>query len=230
MNSLLMMIIALLLSLQYAAAAGSETAQEAWRPWEEYKVIVERNIFLPSRSRSTPSTPARTQTTPVQTANRDERSMILRGVIRQGEEYLAFLEDSRSGEVTRLGANGPVAGGYIARIQLDRIEYKSEGRVVAVAIGQALDGTTPAAGIPALAGATGGASVGTRLPAAGAGQQGEPSTLERLRLRRQQELSGTPTPAAPAGTAPPAADIRPEDQLSTLERLRLRRQQELNAQ
>ncbi len=193
-NRQLTLCFTVILCFDLAAAARGEQqeGQEGTAAsWEKYKVLLERNIFLQDRSRWTSSAPR--STVAAAPVYRPERYIILTGIAREGEEYIAFLEDTRSGVTSRVRADGPAAEGRIVRIELDHIEYQNDGQTVKIELGNSLGGALPrGADAPessVMTGSEGDTSVGTTLPSAGAGTDDHRAILERLRQRRKKELN-----------------------------------------
>ena len=85
-------------------AADPPVAQPA--RLENYRVLSERNMFLRNRARPPAShaAPAPPRAAPADTG--DDR-IVLTGIIQQGEDYLAFFEDTRTGKTTTLQAGDP---------------------------------------------------------------------------------------------------------------------------
>lgn len=233
------------------SAAAAAPDQANYR--ERYGVLSDRNIFLKERGRRERGDNSRTRpsgpTIP-------EQSFVLTGIVFEGGEYYAFVEDVARGSVKKVTVGEPVARGHVASIEIDAIVYEGNGAQQWVDIGCNLTG--------APVGSVSAARVNAALlstPSAGAAPGAAPidpnssslSIEERLRLRRLQEsqpgLLVAPTtepsaegaePQAPQNDeAPqpaeaegvqtsPAASEDPAANLSVEERLRLRRAQETN--
>ena len=176
------MIVHVLLSgLLAAASGGALPVAEAQAPpaegrgWERYEVLVERNIF--SRQRGRRDRAAEGIVTPAPPP--PERSVVLTGVVKQGEECTAFLEDARTGTVSKVRVGDSVLEGRVAAITMDSIDYEKDGRVAHVAMGGNLEGGGSARSAGAASSTTTSAPTGTAEPS---------DILERLRQRRQREL------------------------------------------
>jgi hypothetical protein len=167
-----------LLVLAASAAPAAETTLER-RPWEDYEVLVERNLFVRQRGRPPvdDTAPVVRETPPAQ------RFIRLRGMSRRGDEVTAFLEDARSGETIRIRTGSEVAGGTVTAIGLDTIRYALKGNEVEVAIGENLEASTAAAPVTAETGSAAAAEGGAAADSGGGG-----SVLERLRRRRMEEV------------------------------------------
>jgi hypothetical protein len=166
--------LAALLSLGMVAAGFAETA-----PWEQYKGLVENNIF--SKARGAPQARARSSE-PTAPPN-PERFMLLRGVVRRGDEYVAMIEDMRNGEVLNLTSGDAVLDGRLETVTLDGVVYVRDDTKLELAIGDNFeksgsDGTAP----------PGSAAGVSSSPASGTNAGGtQADMLERLRQRRLKE-------------------------------------------
>jgi hypothetical protein len=148
------------------------------RPWEDYEVLIERNLF--SRQRGRRAVEERVFVAPPPPPA--QRFVRLRGVTRRGEEQVAFLEDMRSGDIIRARAGSRVVDGTVMSVGVDTIIYALDGNEVEVAIGENLEASTESAPVAA---STGTGSTSTAAPAAPAGSE---DILERLRRQRMEEL------------------------------------------
>jgi hypothetical protein len=167
--------------LECAAYAGQEPAS-----WEEYRVVVAKNIFVRNRSSRREEGPVR-QPAPPPPA---ERYIVVRGAVQQGKESLAFLEDVRTGTTSVLRAGDAVASGHLTTITLDYVEYESDGVTRTVKIGQNLEADVPS---PMSLSASSEAVGSSPVPLSGMAE-GEPTSeaaatiMERLRQRRQEQV------------------------------------------
>ena len=181
--------LALTLCWGFAAAARGDTPAAAPPTWDEYKILVERNMFLRNRTR-----PVQRVYGSPQPTYPPEHFLVLKGIVRQGNAYTAFFEDTRARATSTAVVGGQMAQGRIVRIALDHVEYEKDGRITKVEMGKTLEGTvstgasTPAP--PAPPAATGSASSETKPAAPAAGSEDERAILERLRQRREAELNG----------------------------------------
>ena len=156
--------LALALALSIGGLHGAAAAGEA-NPWEHYEILIERNMF--SRSRGQRSQPEEAEV--VRAAPSPERFVLLRGVLRQGGEFIAVLEDMRSGGLIRARVGDEVVRGRVERITLD-------------GIGANLEASGTAASAAAGEGAAGEELETTTLPAGSAAD-----IVEQMRQRRQRE-------------------------------------------
>jgi hypothetical protein len=186
-------LTASLAALLLAALAGSgatpasQSTGVAKTAWDDYRLILSRNIF--SRTRTAPGREGRggfvrpTRTTA-------ESFLVLRGVGMQDELRIAFVEDTRSGQSYRVAAGKSLGGGVIRSVSLDGVEYVLNGASRTVNIGETLTGV-PAGSVasssqPATAGAGLAAATSQAAPPA-SGPSSVNDLIERMRQRRLQE-------------------------------------------
>jgi len=114
---------------------GEET-KGAVKSWDDYKIIAERNIFSRNRTKVVvlSETQRQVETVP------EQRYHTLRGITKQADGYVSFIEDSRTSIVTRYRKGDPVAEGKIADITLDDISYKRGGKTLKIETGMNLEG------------------------------------------------------------------------------------------
>ncbi len=187
----LLVALALLCGPAALALAGSDPAE---RSWEDYQVLMERNIF----SRARGPRPARQEQPQRQEEAPPprERFLILRGVIRRGGQFIAIVEDMSAGSTMHVRREETLLNGHISEITLNGITYTdAEGRELNVLVGKNLDG---AAAVPAAdpdespeeapPAATPDESPEEAPPADDAPEDEDTDILERLRQRRMREL------------------------------------------
>jgi hypothetical protein len=178
---------------------------------DRYSILSQRNIFLKDRSRGSSSGGGRdgrngstTQASSQPSRRPIEESMVLTGIVEEGGQYRAYVEDQLAGAVLRVSNGERLAHGRVARIGIDSIEYEPQsttggatgGQKTVVAIGSDLTGREVNFALSAFAAggsssAAGGSTTGPTLPSGVEGlNPNDPSlTMEqRLKLRRAQEL------------------------------------------
>jgi len=182
---LALVVSACLVVVSMAQQSSPRPADDNGPTWDRFRVLVDRNIFL--RSRTRPRPPGRDQSTPSRVVRDPNADLVLVGTTQQGSAAIAFIENIRTGEVRRVTVNEAVGTGRITAITLDDITYSLDGVDTEIAIGRALGRAASAiAGVapteaPTLAGAA----------AATPGESSDADTtdiLERMRRQRQQEL------------------------------------------
>ncbi len=115
-----------------------------------------------------------------------ESYLLLKGIAQENSQFVAFVEDKRTGSVLRLRQGDPVARGLVKSLNLDSLEYEFQGKTIAVHMGSDLEGGFGAVTASDLASFTPSAA-----PAAGstpAPTADEAEILQRLMQQRQQEM------------------------------------------
>jgi len=194
---------------------------------EDYRVLSERNLFLRNRARPPSSRPAPIAAPPADTG---DGRIVLTGIIQQGEDYVAFFEDTRTGKTTTLQVGAPVGRGQLTTITMDAVHYTCAGNTTKIAIGSTLAGA--AASLPKPAAPT--STAATAPPAAPAA----PTPATATAAAGAAPAAASPAPATdasaqtqaapPPGTAAPPGDTKDGGAAAILERMRQRREQELN--
>jgi hypothetical protein len=119
-------------------------SQEATTPkkdaWENYQIILQRNIF--SRQRGPRIDPSRRQRIDVPPPPNPETYHILKGIVQENGIFIAFVENTQRNQIFKVREGDSVARGKVENFNLDMIEYHFEDRIVKVAIGKDLEGGT----------------------------------------------------------------------------------------
>ncbi|HPP13113.1 MAG TPA: hypothetical protein PKW42_10315 [bacterium] len=119
------------------------------------------------------------------------QNIVLTGIVRHGQEYLAFFEDRSQGRVLRRKTGDQLLQGRIKEITLDFVEYAVNETTIKVEIGKTLTNTTPVVTARAI-GSVVSSSVPSTLAVPASGPAAAPvqtsTLLEQLRRRRLQEL------------------------------------------
>jgi hypothetical protein len=157
--------------------------------WARYDIILRRNIFSRTRQVFRPR------------QFREERRVVvpnpesyfrLRGITQEDGTFVAFLEDTRTNVVLRVGAGDSVARGAIKSLSLDSLEYQFGERTFTVFMGQDLEGGQGAITASELAQwSETAASVSEAPPAGETPPQptgDEADILRQLMERRRQQL------------------------------------------
>jgi len=158
--------------------------------WADYAIILNRNIF--SRTRVSARQRPREEPRPVFQPN-PEAYHLLKGVVQENDDFIAFIENTQSGTVLRLHRGDAVARGTIKTLTLDGLEYEMEGKTTVVRIGLDLEGGHGVMTTRQMYDLTTSAPAGTSQPA-----QTTPSTtapsgdtadiIKRLMEQRQRQL------------------------------------------
>ncbi len=132
---------ALAMGLVLAAGAVSvrgQNASEQEDVWARYDIILRRNIF--SRNRQA-FRPREATEEPQQVAMPNPESYyILKGIVQENDEFIAFVEDKRNGGVLRLREGDSVARGLIKALNLDTLDYEMGDQVTSIRLGSDLEG------------------------------------------------------------------------------------------
>ena len=211
-----------------ARAPSATSAPTASR--EDYRILSERNIFLRNRTRPTSNyvRPGGGATAP--SSSGDDRT-VLTGIIQEGQDCVAFFEDTRTGKTTQAKVDALVGRGRLAAITLDAVQYTCDGRTTKITVGSSLAGiaasfpksvtTTSAAAAPA-------AAPGGPTPPTTRGAPGAPpgATPEAATPATASTTLSPATPGQPAAAAP--SETTDTSTAAILERMRQRREREIN--
>ena len=156
--------------------------------WAKYDIVLKRNMFSRQRVpfREEPIKEERPKPMP-----NPESYFLLKGVVQENNQFIAFVEDKQTGSVLRLRQGDRVARGTIKSLTLDGIEYELADKTTLVSMGFDLEGRHGAVTAGDLAGYTPTAAVAapgatTSPPAAPAAD--EAAILQRLMEQRKQQL------------------------------------------
>jgi hypothetical protein len=160
--------------------------------WEEYTVIVEKNIFSRNRWQQTERATTQARTSPAR-ARTPESFFVLRGIARDDEGFIAFIEDTRAYKMSRIRVGEPVTEGKVKDMSLDHVDFELNGEARRIEIGMDLGGSAPQAttytGSPSF-------DLPGGISPQGKDDSGKPASskeetddiLKRLKERRQREL------------------------------------------
>ncbi len=151
--------------------------------WKKYEIITQRNMF--SRLR-VPVPRGGPVVEPPKIVPNPESYLLLKGVAQENNQFIAFVEDKRTGSVLRLREGDPIARGRVKSLNLDGLEYEFQGKTTPVRMGSDLEGGLGAVTAADLASLTPLATpAGGSAPAPTAD---EAEILKRLMEKRQQEM------------------------------------------
>ncbi len=148
-----------------ALAAGEETGP-ATKSWDDYRIITERNIFSRYRTKTIPMSQVKEQVVVVP----EQSYYTLRGVTKQTDGHISFIEDSRTAAVTRFRNGDSIAEGRITAINMDYISYENAGKTLKVEIGMNLEGQVSGPGTQYLSSGFGRAQGNAGFPVMGQAQ------------------------------------------------------------
>jgi len=201
----------ILLSVVVVSALAAGSVQPAAtgqnRSWDNYRILLDRNIFRRDRRAAPAYTGAATQPHQKDTYDSD-RSIVLTGVAKRHGKFVAFLEDTQTNMITKAHVGEAVGEGKVLEITLDDIQYWRDGAAIRIGIGCSLTGTTTTMpGVPSA----------LVTPESPTDSRDEPTT--------KPAGFTTTTAPAPFGTSP--RSTTGSDTSGILERMRRRRQQEM---
>jgi len=104
----------------------------------QYGLILERNIFTRDRGRREPEPSSAERNVPPPPPV--QKSYVLIGISRWGEEYIAFVENTRYGDTQMYRIGNTVAEMKIKHITLDAIELEKDTKTITIQIGSDLTG------------------------------------------------------------------------------------------
>jgi hypothetical protein len=196
-----------------AAALKARAAELATKPSplvvsdgkfrDTYQIVVDRNIFTRTHYLRSDSSDAR-RLSDLERAQR-RQILVLTGVVEEGRQLVAFIENTRTGETERHAAGDSLVQGKVLKIDFDAILYDNAagGQPIRVEVGMNLDGRLPDFGSSSYSSYSSGRSSGnnssssgnsagaTTAPAATPSEPAPPGSAgdiaERLRQRRLQE-------------------------------------------
>lgn len=170
-----------------ACPQGLQVKNAETLPYDRYKVIAERNLFLKDRLSGTVSR-SQTVRTILREGSVPAHRALLTGIVRRGSDYVAFFEDTVSLKITRVTQGDAFLRGRVDNITLDYVDYTEDGRKNSIKIGQYVEIDSPAeSGIAKTPVVSGPAAVEV-VQSPSSVKPGESALLEQLRRRRQQEL------------------------------------------
>jgi len=154
-SSDVMTVVAAVLALGPATGSGQESPNEPssaktvvvdpnatgqQSSWASFSIILQRNIFSRQRMPAQRRTEESSAKPAVVTRN-PEAYFVLRGVVQEDDDLIAFIENSQTGTVLKLRRGDPVARGTIRTLTLDGLEYQIEDKTpTVVRMGSDLEG------------------------------------------------------------------------------------------
>jgi hypothetical protein len=158
-------------------------------PWDNYRIVVEQNVF--SRNRGPRAERTRRQVPVAPPAPDPESYVVLKGIVQEGGEFIAFLEDTQSGRILRVRKGDSIMNGKVKSLTLDSLEYEVGDRTTVVTMGLNLQGGSDGTTFTGMYDLT---QMSATAPAEGTTQsqsipaEGEAEILRQLMERRQQQI------------------------------------------
>ena len=193
LRKIFVMIFILILPAVSTSGNENNTVKSSW---QDYKIISTRNIF--SRNRMSEDISVSPSTVQVRKQDiKEEGYLVLRGITKKADRFVAFIEDSRTGKMKQAMKGEEIGDGKIEDITIDFVEYKLKDKVVKIKTGMSMEGQVT--GTASVAGSSGFvASQKQSLPDYSSdtktGVQSSPAAedsnaiLQRLKERRKKEL------------------------------------------
>jgi hypothetical protein len=129
------------LAMAGAAVIAADTPPTTRQNYNDrYGVLSDRNIFLRERGRPAPSTRRYDSSTTSSSRPAAESTYVLTGIVLEGGQYRAYVEEVNTGRVLRLAVGDAVAKGHVLDIDIDAIAYSANGQGTWIAIGNDLQG------------------------------------------------------------------------------------------
>lgn len=169
--------------------AGGQEPTNPSHSWDTYKIVVERNMF--SRQRGPRVERTRRQVPVAPPAPDPESYVVLKGIVQEDGAFIAFLEDTQSGQILRVRQGDSVLRGKIKALTLDSIEYEYADKITNVTMGLNLQGGQAGTTLTGMYELT---RTSPTTPAAGATEsstlssEDEAEILRQLMQRRQQQV------------------------------------------
>ncbi|MCL5282591.1 MAG: hypothetical protein M1376_22115 [Planctomycetes bacterium] len=167
------------------APAARRPRSERGEQWAKYNIILDRNMF--SRER-VPSRPQDAVAERPKVVPNPESYLLLKGVVQENNQFLAFVEDKRTGTVLRLREGDSVARGTVKSLTLDGLQYQFQDKTISVSLGSDLEGGSGALTASDLASFSSMAAPAASSPGSSAPSADEAEILKRLMEQRQQQL------------------------------------------
>ena len=180
--------LVLIITIWSQPGLSQDAAAQKKDVWENYQIILQRNIF--SRQRGPRIDPSQRQRIDVPPPPNPESYHILKGIVQENGVFIAFIENTQRGQIIKVREGDSVARGKVNSFNLDTIEYHFEDHKFIVAMGNDLEGgkgTTTLNQMYELS------QTYTPTPQEGTVETSSPSAdeaeiLKKLMERRQQQL------------------------------------------
>jgi len=189
-------IIVIMLGAISLSDAGRTSGAGANDFSSRYRIIIERNIFSRQRGRRAVDVrTGRSQPTRQVAPRSPESYLVLTGLAKVNNVYVAFFEDTRGGPLIRVTAGGSLARGRVTKLNLDSVVYQRGEDSASIMVGQTLEGKLGAVALAVDSYVTLPVKASTVAGTQTAADANTPATsgdeadiLKRLIERRRQEL------------------------------------------
>ena len=148
--------------------------------WDAYRIVVERNMF--SRQRGPRLERTRRQVPVAPAAPDPESYVVLKGIVQEDGEFIAFLEDTQSGQIRRVRQGDNVVRGTVKSLTLDSIDYEFEDKTTTVTMGLNLQGGSDGTGFTAMYELS---QTSATTPVEGATESSTPPSEDEAEILRQ---------------------------------------------
>lgn len=131
-------VFGFIMTLWSQSGLSQDAATAKQDAWENYQIILQRNIF--SRQRGPRVDLSRRQRMDAPPPPNPESYHLLKGIVQENGVFIAFIENTQRGQILRVREGDSVARGKVKTFNLDTIEYQFEDRTIKVAMGYDLEG------------------------------------------------------------------------------------------
>jgi hypothetical protein len=183
------LLLALAMLIAQMALSDEEVSDKS--AWDNYKIIVDRNIFSKNRRVYVERQRGEQKDRYVPPPPAPESYFVLRGIVKEDDVFAAFLEDTRGYEVLKVKAGEEIARGFVKSLTIDSLDYEMDGNSVSIFIGNNLQGRASTnLDYDELLEFSEMAGDSTSIPSSSGGSQSSDDNdlLKKLMERRKQEL------------------------------------------
>lgn len=203
---------------QAANAADSPSVAASRPAFSHYRLIIDRNLFM---RRPTSSSGGRSANQGVASASGSSEShdWILTGIAITPDGPIAFIEQTKTGQTTLARPGQSLDFGLVESVEQEHLTIRLNQNLQTVAIGQALDGTSP----PNLFSTP---PVAASISNGSSQESPEPPPPGPTPLDGQAVPTLPPPPSSAAASPSPSSDNDKPNEADVIARLRAKRQQE----
>jgi hypothetical protein len=135
---LLTVVLVFIISIWSQPGFSQGTSAQKQDAWENYQIILQRNIFSRQRGPRIDRSQRRQMDAPPPPT--PESYHILKGIVQENGVFIAFIENTQRGQILKVREGDSVARGKVTNFNLDTIEYQYEDSKVTVSMGLDLEG------------------------------------------------------------------------------------------